>query len=349
MTNRSDDAGARATVACALAFGLLNCQKAAAPAEEAAPFQVCATLSKTATNDAVSVKVPGRGGALKIPATVATKGTMAGGVVLLEFSRPSFGTFRCRYQPGPGDQATLAGCEPMNANAGDAVASDQLSVKLDESAGPVAEGLVVTACAETVKGPTPMPHGLPPGFRTLPTGEWAPPEDRGVPLASEPDPFAMTGELETAYRSGAGDTPAVKALLGDRFAYSYVEVIEPPKGQSRDSIHVKLWFFSYVQNASVAVTMKNGVVERVEKAGRSVPEGEDEVREAVRLAREDPALVGKLGDLEGGAMLAVPRRGDSWAGNRVLDVRFFDSARISRFMATVDLTTQKVLLAGSAN
>jgi hypothetical protein len=160
----------------------------------------------------------------------------------------------------------------------------------------------------------------------------------------------MTGELEQQYRTIAGSTASARELLGGRFAYSYLEVIEPPKGRAADSIHVTLWFFSHDQNASVAVTMKNGVVEQAEKTDRWVPEGREEVEAAVRLAREDPALVGKLGDLEGGAMLAQPERDNApWIGNRVLDVRFFDSARVSRFMATVDLTTQKVLRAGPAS
>jgi hypothetical protein len=95
--------------------------------------------------------------------------------------------------------------------------------------------------------------------------------------------------------------------------------------------------------------MKNGAVLSTEKSDKWPPEGKAEVDEAVALARSHPGLQGKTNDLEGGAMLAQVERGrPPWAGNRVLDVRFYDASRVSKYMATVDLTQQRVLRAGPA-
>lgn len=201
------------------------------------------------------------------------------------------------------------------------------------------------------RGPKPVPDiDVPPGFRRLPNGEVVRPEEEGVSLQPEPIAFGMTGELEKQYRRVVEEDATSRSVLGRRLAYIYAETIEPPKGKKRDSINVKLWYFSYTANTAVAVTLKNGVVQKAEKTEYWPPEGREEVEAAVALARSHPALQGKVNDLEGGAILAQAERDRApWLGNRVLDVRFFTADRVSKYMALVDLTTEKVLRAGHAH
>jgi hypothetical protein len=322
----------------------LGCQ-AETTTPTATENHVCATLS---AKGAGIVKVPGKGVAVKIPSTLAVRGRMTAGPVVLEINRPKHGTLECRYEPSADSSAALVGCGPIAAEAGDVVATDQLTLKAGPAMGPLNDGTQVTACADVTAAPSEPPTELPPGFTRLPNGEIAPPDmSDGVPLEFGTVPFALTSDIEVEYRNSAAKDARVKQQLGARFAYSFVETIDPPKGKEPDSVHVRLWFFSHDANHGVIVTMKNGVIEAVEKSSKVPPEGREEVLAAVELARKDPMLSGKLGDLEGGAMLAQPATGkEPWIGNRVLDVRFYDATLVSKFMATVDLTLQTVLLAG---
>lgn len=332
-----------------LVGGSLGYEKADARAESIGT-QVCASLSMARKEEGASVDMAGKGTLLEIPGELTVQGEMTGGLVFLEFNRPKHGVLRCRYKQGENNVPTLEGCEPIAARAGDSVDADRFSVSIDESTGAVGGDVMVTACALTVaRGPKPVPDiDVPPGFRRLPNGEVVRPEEEGVSLQPEPIAFGMTGELEKQYRRVVTQDATSRSVLGRRLAYIYAETIEPPKGKKRDSINVKLWYFSYAANTAVAVTLKNGVVQKAEKTEYWPPEGREEVEAAVALARSHPALRGKVNDLEGGATLAQAERGraPSWLGNRALDVRFFDADRVSKYMALVDLTTEKVLRAG---
>jgi hypothetical protein len=322
----------------------LGCQSETA-APSATENRVCATLSASGTG---IVEVPGKDVGVKIPSTLAVRGRMTAGPVVLEIQRPKHGPLECRYEPNADNAARLVGCGPIAAEAGDVVASERMTLKAGPAMGQLNDGTQITACADVAPAPSEPPTELPPGFTRLPTGEILPPDmSDGVPLQFGAVPFAMTQELETEYRNNAARDARAKQQLGDRFAYSFVETIDPPKGKEPDSVHVRLWFFNHAANHGVVVTMRNGVIEGVEKSSKVPPEGREEVLAAVELARKDPALAGKLGDLEGGAMLAQPATGkEPWIGNRVLDVRFYDATLVSKFMATVDLTRQTVLEAG---
>lgn len=299
----------------------------------------CVTLAM-ATGDAAEIEMGGKEALLEIPASLTLKGTMSGGIAFVNFNRPQYGNLACKYEQEAGGALTLRGCGD-EAQLGDWVAADRMSVSLQNGAA-AGDDVSITACATRTLVPT-VPDDRPlEDFRVLPNGDLIRPEGEGRPIESGPVEFGMTGELEQEYRGIAARDAKVKRLLGERFAYSYLETIDPPKGQERDSVHVKLWFFSHSNTMSVWVKMKNAAVYDSGESEVAIPEGKDEVDAAVEMARQDPALSGRLNDLTGGGMLAVPVEGASWLNHRVIEVHFYDANKVSKYLAMVDLTTQRV-------
>lgn len=309
---------------------------------------VCATVAmadkRPATVDMTEADM-----ALEIPGALELQGSMSGGVVVLDFNRPEYGKLECRYEQESDGVLSLRGCDE-DAGRGALVEADRMTVRFVSSAT-VKPSTTVTACANKSQIPRrASPPDTLPGFTRLPNGEVLPPTEEGIAIESEPVEFSMTGEMEQEYRVTAERDAAVMKLLGQRFAFSYSDTVDPPKGQEPDSIHVKLWFFSHTHSTSVWVRMKNGAVEESgEVAELFLPEGADEVLAAVELARKHPALAGRVNDLEGGGMAALLPADSPWRSLRVIDVRFFDASRVSHYVAMVDLTNERVLEAGPAN
>ena len=347
----------KASAALLLVAGVVGCEKAASTedtaAQETSAKQVCTTMTMTGPQDGLPTKMPRSGGLLEIPSELTLRGEMSGAAVVLEFVRPTYGPLLCHYKQAGAGALTFDRCDPADGKSGDFVTTDSLRLRMPEgNVAVAASDVTVVACARTVDGPKPVASlDIPPGFRRLPNGDVVGPQGVMTPVRSDPVPYGLTGEIERQYRGVAEANTVARSALGrGRLAFSYVEAIDPPKGRARDSVHVRLWYFSYDLNAAVVVTMKDGVVLTAQRSDRWPPEGKSEVDEAVALARSHPALQGKVNDLEGGAMLAQSERGrPPWAGNRVLDVRFFDASRVSKYMATVDLTTRQVLRAAGAN
>jgi hypothetical protein len=341
----------KTSAAALLVLGLAGCDQKSPSSPQASAKLICTSMSMRNPSTGVPTKMPTSGGLLEIPGELRLEGEMSGAAVVLEFVRPSYGPLRCHYQQNASAALAFDRCDPADGRAGDLVTTDSFRLQMAEGAGPVAADVTVVACARQAEGPPPSPPmDIPPGFRRLPNGEVVGPEGVTEPVTSGRVPFGLTGEIEREYRTIAEGNATARAALGSgRLAFSYIEAINPPKGQARDSVHAKLWYFSYALNAAVVVTVKNGAVVSAERSDAWPPEGKSEVDEAVALAKTHPGLQGKVNDLEGGAMLAQVERGrPPWAGNRVLDVRFFDASRVSQYMATVDLTTQRVLRAGPA-
>jgi hypothetical protein len=166
-------------------------------------------------------------------------------------------------------------------------------------------------------------------------------------------PGSLTDALEARMRRAAVSHPQVRALLGSRFAYISADEIEPDKGAPRNPsapLAARVTFFSHANNVAVEVRMLQTQVQGARRrAGYHPPEGQDEIRLAVNLARRDSRLYARVRNLEGNAILAHPRQGQPGYGHRVLYVAFSraDEDR-TLYFALVDLTAQQVLSAGSA-
>ena len=77
-------------------------------------------------------------------------------------------------------------------------------------------------------------------------------------------------------------------------------------------------------------------------------EGRQEVETAAGLARAHEALRGRTDGLEVAGLVVEPRRGQTGARNRVINVVFTKGDEdLPSYSALVDLTAQKVLSAGA--
>ena len=94
------------------------------------------------------------------------------------------------------------------------------------------------------------------------------------------------------------------------------------------------------------------VLNVVARKGYQPPESDEEIQQAIDLAKKDTRLHDKIQDLLGHALLASPEQGWIWNergfGHRVLWVTFSKEGEAEpRYWAIVDLSDQKVLDAGA--
>ena len=167
-------------------------------------------------------------------------------------------------------------------------------------------------------------------------------------------PGSLTDDLEDQIRMVATQNERVQALLGDRFAYINTDSLQHlSKGQHFSSsrpLATRVTFFSYTNNVAVEVLMQGLNMESVTRhQGYQPPEGDDEIKEAIALARADSRLQDKVQELHADAIL-LPATGEQPGHNhRLLWVTFSDpeesyEEKVTLFSASVDLTDQKVLV-----
>ncbi|CAI4030464.1 hypothetical protein DNFV4_00892 [Nitrospira tepida] len=165
-----------------------------------------------------------------------------------------------------------------------------------------------------------------------------------------PDEQAVS-KLQTA----ALADPRVQAALGDRFRLveaDQVETTSPRSGCCPAPSHPsRLVFYSYGTDTSVEVWLRGDrVIAVTPRPGYQPPETQEEVAEAVSLARQDRRLEGKLEGLDGHGILTQPARGWLWddagQGHRVIWVTFSKGLEgRPLYGALVDLSARKVLKA----
>jgi hypothetical protein len=171
-------------------------------------------------------------------------------------------------------------------------------------------------------------------------------------------PTAFTTEQVDALRQAAEANPRVAALLGDRWAFIEADRIAAGGKASfgccsTTVYHARLLYFSYAHNVAVEVQMKDtAVIAFSRREGYIPPEGDQDVRKAVDLARGDGRLSGKVAGLEGHGIMMEPKEGLIWNdpgyGHRVMWVTFSHGEDGDpKFWAIVDLTADKVLDAGA--
>ena len=190
---------------------------------------------------------------------------------------------------------------------------------------------------------------------TGPREGW-PPQPRGrTNVTSVPSTRiagALTAELEGEIRASALHDARVRAALGERFGYVDTSESEPPKtAQGRAAqLATRVTFYSYTNNVAVEVDMRGRAVEAVRpRANYQPPEGAEEIKAAVDLARGNPRLARTVRDLTANAIVTFPAAGQPGHGHRVLYVAFSATGEeITRYYATVDLTAGKILASGPA-
>jgi hypothetical protein len=171
-------------------------------------------------------------------------------------------------------------------------------------------------------------------------------------------PTAFTTDEIGALRQAAEANPRVAAVLGDRWTFIEADRLtaegKASFGCCSAAFHqARLLYFSYSNNVALEVHMKDTTVIAVSRReGYIPPEGEQDVRRAVELARGDSRLSGKVGGLEGHGIMMEPKEGVIWNdpgyGHRVMWVTFSHGQDGDpKFWAVVDLTADKVLDAGA--
>jgi hypothetical protein len=208
--------------------------------------------------------------------------------------------------------------------------------------------------AQAARRPLPPPQGPPKIHRlefTRPQEGW-PPRPKGRTNTREVPwrevPGALTDELEARIRLAVQADGRVRELLGDRFAYIGIHEVERDKMVQRDPFPplVTLTYFSYANNVAVEVDVQGfqQVRDARNRAGYKPPEGEQEVREAIDLARAEPRLRDRVAGLVGTAILMPRAKDHPDYPNRVLYVTFHKAVGTAPlYWATVDLTARRVL------
>jgi hypothetical protein len=221
---------------------------------------------------------------------------------------------------------------------------------------------------ETNVAKAPLPGALPSvhrlDFEETDGGAELKPKGR-TPLAaptSTPTEDAGSGVSAQDLQGAAVKDPRVAHLLGERFVLTNVETTDSAAKLSLGCCRTsgrrsRLVFFSYTNSVTLEVWLKElahakewtvAAAERREKY--QPPETEQEIQQAIDLARKDPGLIGKLDGLTGHALLMEPEQGLLWNdpgyGHRVLWVTFSKGEEGKpHYWAIVDLSDQKVLKA----
>jgi hypothetical protein len=209
------------------------------------------------------------------------------------------------------------------------------------------------------KGPLPMPPSRLTRleFDDPPDGARIKPKDRtDVPIVgSRTEPGAGLPSLSDMKEQALSNTK-VRSLLGDRSTFISSVVSDSGYKQSSGCCATtpqksRLTFYSYSNKTTVDVEMKGLAVIQVSSRENYMPlEGEEELREAIALARQDSRLAAGVQGLEGHAILTQPGDGLLWNdpgyGHRVYWVTFSKGLSGNpEYMALVDLTEQKILKA----
>ncbi len=151
---------------------------------------------------------------------------------------------------------------------------------------------------------------------------------------------------EAALRDGR-----VRESLGDRFAFITSDSLNAgkwSKDSGTEAVSSRLIFFSHARNTAVEVTLKGTAVQDVQdKRGYQPKEGQEEIVEAIRLARNEESLRGHVELLDAHAILLPVGAESIGCGHRTLWITFTESGDAAHekpalFAATVDMITRTV-------
>lgn len=195
-------------------------------------------------------------------------------------------------------------------------------------------------------------------------------------------PLAIQGNLptiilvekdESALRSTAEEHSEVKTQLGERYGFINSQempanrcLIETPSEEGEDlspstplanaEMAYRLTYYSYTHNSAVHVCINGNQVtaQPDPRKGYQPPEGVEEIKQAIALARKDSRIAQDVQNLFGHAILTSPEEyryfwvsDEAGFGDRVLWVTFSETPEsLALYFARVDLTNGQVLDAG---
>jgi hypothetical protein len=165
---------------------------------------------------------------------------------------------------------------------------------------------------------------------------------------------ALTDDLARELRDIALRDPRVLAEIGERHVFVQSDAVVAQKGSPSDCsgpLQARLTFYSYDRQTAYEVAMNGRHIEAVRaRDGYQPAETEEEILEAICLARSDPCLRDRVQLLAASAILLHGPAGSDEAGNahRTLWVTFVDAdegedEKPALFSAAVDLVDRVVL------
>jgi hypothetical protein len=194
-------------------------------------------------------------------------------------------------------------------------------------------------------------------FDNPPDGARIKPKDRtDIPIVDSRTESGSGLPSLSEMKEQALSNTKVRSLLGARYTFISSTILDSGYKQPSGCCAVtpqksRLTFYSYSNKATVDVEMKALAVTQISSRENYLPlEGEEELREAIALARQDSRLAAGVQGLEGHAILTQPGDGLLWNdpgyGHRVYWVTFSKGLSGNpEYMALVDLTEQKILKA----
>ena len=193
-----------------------------------------------------------------------------------------------------------------------------------------------------------------------------------VPQGNLPNIVIIEDDV-SALRSRAEEHPEVKTQLGKRYGFigsqeipanqchmvapsSHSDAPHPSDPSPSTTLANRLTYYSYTHNSPIYVCMNGNQVtaQRDPRDGYQPQEGQEEIEQAVTLARKDSRIAQDVKNLFGHAILTSPEEyryfwvnDEAGFGNRVLWVTFSETPEsLAKYFARVDLTEGKVLDAG---
>jgi hypothetical protein len=169
---------------------------------------------------------------------------------------------------------------------------------------------------------------------------------------------SINSDVEMRIREVALRDDRVREALGNRFAFINSDALSVRKwcqDSGTEALSSRLMFFSHARNTAVEVTLKGGTVQEVhDKRGYQPKEGQDEIVEAIRLARNDESLRGHVELLDAHAILLPAGDEEIGCGHRTLWITFTESGDANHekpalFAATVDMITQTVSMTAAVS
>jgi hypothetical protein len=173
-----------------------------------------------------------------------------------------------------------------------------------------------------------------------------------TPLETESLAGGLTDEVADHLRLVALGDDRVRELLGERFAHINTDALNTGKNATSDCaapVGALLTFFSHSNNVAVEVSMQGAHVEHAQIVENyQPPEGNEEINEAICLARSDRQFGDRLALLAANAILLPMRDEQLGFGNRLLWITFTDPKDIEAekpalFTAVVDMAEGRVL------
>jgi hypothetical protein len=302
-----------------------------------APIQCKLPMLNATTAAGVGRPAMGVPETLPVPASIPVSGGAADATATLDYTLPADNNrvLQCRYKR-QGNELKLVNCD-REVDATSWLEASSVSVSVSDPnaraslsicpIGPVIDvAAALPPAGETVQRVAQMAN-----VRLLP---------------ADAIPGSLTAQDITKYVAAARADQRVKELLAERSAY--IEHLEEgnDKGDKPGAHQIRLIFYSYSKSRTVEVSMNRAVVTKAQYVDFFPPEGKEEIDLSIELAKKDPRLAGKVADLKAGGMSYQHGESTAYLNHRVMDVRFYDTALVSRFFAVVDLTELKVQAAG---